>query len=424
MIISLGKRRQLSNEGEQKLEGGLIMRFVKLGMLACLIGLICYPINGFGITKEVPGITDDTIKIGVILPLSGVIANYGQAEFAVYKAMFRDINEKGGIAGRKIKMVTEDSSYEPSKAVAGYLKLVKQDKVFMILGVVGGALGAAISPLAEKDRVPVYHIGPSRVLWDPPRKYYFTFLTSYEAQFGCLIRYLAEEAGIKKRKLAVLYQDDAYGKDGLIGYKKAAKKYGYELVAEIPFGRRETDLSAYVLRAKNAGMNLLGTIANTKAQASIINETRRLRSGAPVLGNADEGVLPLLNKPWGEIYGSLYCPLWHERDKVPGLLRMKALFDKYNVDTKGLATFHFSWGGAISSTLIESFKRMFDSGDIGRDSFVKATESIQNVDFGGMSIITFGPNRRVASDATIIYKGDEAAGLWIRQSEGWVTWQH
>ena len=395
------------------------MKLFTVTLVFLSIMVIGLPLNGFG---QCPGITEDTIKIGIIQPLSGVAANYGQAGLAVDKALWRDINEKGGIGGRKVKLVIEDSHYEPRKGVSAYLKLAHQDKVFGIIGVLGAAIGGAFHTMSERDKVPVYHQSPGRILWDPPKKYYFSFLSSYEVQFGNLLGWYADKIGKKKKaRVGVIYQDDAYGKGGFQGYKIAAKKAGYEIVASASFGRMDTDLSAQVLQMRNANVDLLGIVANTKAAAFIINEANKMRMNVPMFGHADENVLPLVNKPYGELYGAMFSVLWHERDKVPGLKRVKVLFDKYNVNIKGMPGFQFAWRASLVRTAAEAFNRMFASGDISREGFVKATESIRDWNCEGMSVITFGPNRRLSSDAICIYRASEATGMWERKAN-WVRY--
>jgi len=176
-----------------------------------------------------PGITDEEILIGNIQDLSGPIKELGLLIPAGSQLYFDYVNEKGGVHGRKIRMVTEDHQYNPQKAVVAAKKLIEKDQVFCLYNVIGTSTAEAIRPILEENGVPL--IAPatnSSTMSDmtrPAAKYIFHTDAGYDLQTRVLIDYIMENN--PNAKIGFAYQDDDYGANALLGCAEAEEKHGY-----------------------------------------------------------------------------------------------------------------------------------------------------------------------------------------------------
>ena len=174
-----------------------------------------------------PGVTDTEIKIGNTNPYSGPASSYG-INGKVHAAYFAMINEKGGINGRKINYITRDDSYSPPKTVEQVRQLVEQDQVFVLFGTLGTPPNMAIHGYLNENKVPQLFVATGADQWNDPKHFPWTmmWLPSYGIESHIYANYILKN--LPNAKIAVLYQNDDYGKDYLNGLRaglgdKAAK---------------------------------------------------------------------------------------------------------------------------------------------------------------------------------------------------------
>ena len=197
------------------------------------------------------GFDDNEIRIGQWGPQTGPAAPWG-AVARGSKLLFDVVNEEGGIHGRKIKYFIRDDMYNPAQTVAVVKELVERQGVFAFVGGVGSAPGMAVKDYLAANKIP--WVGPSAADQDfiqPINPYLFAVYPLYRDEASILTKYVVEKLNMKK--IGVLYQNDAYGKDGLEGVKDRLATYKMSLVAEIPVEPTEKDLASQVLRLKNSG---------------------------------------------------------------------------------------------------------------------------------------------------------------------------
>jgi branched-chain amino acid transport system substrate-binding protein len=197
------------------------------------------------------GFDDNEIRIGQWGPQTGPAAAWG-AVARGSKLLFDVVNEEGGIHGRKIKYFIRDDMYNPAQTVAVVKELVERQGVFAFVGGVGSAPGMAVKDYLAANKIP--WVGPSAADQDfiqPLNPYLFAVYPLYRDEASILTKYVVEKLNLKK--IGVLYQNDAYGKDGLEGVKDRLATYKMNLVAEIPVEPTEKDLGSQVLRLKNSG---------------------------------------------------------------------------------------------------------------------------------------------------------------------------
>ena len=182
------------------------------------------------------GVSSDTILFGQAAALDGPSSALGLGMRQGILAAFAEINAKGGVHGRKLKLISRDDGYDPDRSVAQTVKLIDEDKVFALIGAVGTPTTTATVPIAKAKKVPF--IGPftgAGFLRAPDLDNVVNIRASYGAEAEAWIKHLTEDLHV--RSIAIFYQDDSFGRDGLAGVKLALGKRNMELTAEGTFER-------------------------------------------------------------------------------------------------------------------------------------------------------------------------------------------
>jgi branched-chain amino acid transport system substrate-binding protein len=168
------------------------------------------------------GITDDEILVGSSLALGGHAGYLGTQTLHGALAYIKHVNQQGGIHGRRIKVIAYDDGYDPPRCVANTQRLIIQDKVFSLFCYVGTPTTVKILPLVEEARIPVVGMFTgANALRDPLNRYLINVRASYYQETGAAVKHLVET--MKLKKIAVFYQYDAYGFDGLKGTEIALR---------------------------------------------------------------------------------------------------------------------------------------------------------------------------------------------------------
>jgi branched-chain amino acid transport system substrate-binding protein len=221
---------------------------------AALLGVI-------SIAAADQGIHDDKIVLGSHQPLSGPVALWGVPVTNGMRMAVDEINAKGGINGRMIDLIVEDSAYQQNKAAQAGDKLLKKDKVFAIVGALGTPTNMVTMPRALKMGVMnIFPVTAATEMYEPYHKLKFSAFTPYSDQMQAAVKYFAENKGVKK--IGVLYQDDDFGKNVLHGCEDQAKALGLPEVVKTNFKRGAKDFSSQIAQLKSEGVELvcLGTI--------------------------------------------------------------------------------------------------------------------------------------------------------------------
>jgi len=220
-----------------------------------------------------PGVTDTEIKIGQTMPYSGPASAYGVIGKAD-AAYFKMINDQGGINGRKLTLLSYDDGYSPPKTVEQIRKLVEQDGVAFIFNSLGTPCNYAIRPYLTENKVPQLYVATGAAMWNDPQHFPWTigWQPNYQTEsriFGKSI--LATKPGAK---IGVLYQNDAFGKDYLIGLKEGlgANNAGM-IVKEASYEVSEPTVDSQVVSLQDSGADVLLIAATPKFAAQAIRKT-------------------------------------------------------------------------------------------------------------------------------------------------------
>src|SRR5437588_6852626 len=231
-----------------------ISRRFATALLSLPLGLTLALASGhaaFAQKKYDTGASDTEIKIGNIVPYSGPASAYGVVGKAM-GAVFKKVNDEGGINGRKINFISYDDAYSPPKAVEQARKLIESDEVLLLFGTLGTASNTAIQKYVNGKKVPQLFVATGATKWNDPKTFPWTmgWLPSYQSESRIYAKYLAAQK--PESKIAVLYQNDDMGKDYLKGLKDGLSAAASRIVAEESYEVAEPTVESHVVRLKSS----------------------------------------------------------------------------------------------------------------------------------------------------------------------------
>ena len=346
-------------------------------------------------SAETPGVTDDAVVIGCSLPLTGHASYLGKQTLYGALAYLNAVNEAGGVAGRTIKLITLDDGYDPPRCVANTQQLIVEDRVFCLFSYVGTPTTAKIIPLLEEARVPlVGSFTGADVLRFPFRRYIVNIRASYYQETAAAVDHLVRDLGFDR--VAVFYQYDAYGFDGLKGTEMALKSLGLAPVARGSYIRGTMDVEeglGRILEADPQAIVMIGTygpcakaikLARSRGYKGLFYAVSFVGADeiARILGPGD--ATPLLMSqvaPPPDLPESAAL-LTGVQDYARLLARS---FPEERPNVVGLEGF------INARVLVEGLRRA--GRDLTRERFLDAIESINNFSVGIASPVTYGKDR-------------------------------
>ena len=328
------------------------------------------------------GATDTEIKIGNIMPYSGPASAYGVIG-KTEEAYFKKINAEGGINGRKINFISYDDAYSPPKAVEQARKLVESDEALFIFNSLGTPSNSAIHKYMNSKKVPQLFVATGATKWNDPKEFPWTmgWQPSYQSEGHIYAKYLLKEK--PDARIAVLYQNDDYGKDYLKGLKDGlGEKAASMIVAEESFETTEPTVDNHIVKLKSSGADVFVDIATPKFAAQAIKKVAEVDwKPLHILNNVSASVASVI-KPAGfenaqGIISAAYLkdasdPQW---DNDPG---MKAFYDFMAKDfpegnklDQGTVV-----GYGVAQTLVQVLKQCGDN--LTRENVMKQAASLKD----------------------------------------------
>src|ERR1700738_1987853 len=222
------------------------------------------------------GATDTEIKIGNIMPYSGPASAYGVIG-KTEAAFFKKINDAGGINGRKINFISYDDGYSPPKTVEQARKLVESDEVLFIFNSLGTPPNSAIHKYMNSKKVPQLFVATGATKWNDPKDFPWTmgWQPNYQSESRIYAKYLLKEK--PGAKIAVLYQNDDYGKDYLKGLRDGlGAKAASMIVAEESYETTEPSVDNHIVKLKSTGADVFVNIATPKFAAQAIKKVAEI----------------------------------------------------------------------------------------------------------------------------------------------------
>ena len=342
------------------------------------------------------GVTKDQILIGSIQDLSGPLAGYGKQARSGMQLRIDEVNEQGGVHGRKLKLLVEDSGYDPKKAVLAAQKLVNQDKIFLMAAHLGTAGNNAAMPIQfEKHVVNFMPLTAAREMYEPTHRYKYALLSAYYDQIRIALPKMVNDKSVKK--ICIIYQDDEFGLEVLRGAEAGLKTLNMELTEKTSFKRGSTDFSSQVARMKSSGCELvvLGTII--RETIGTIAEARKTGFNPIFLGSV-AAYTDLIHKLGGKAMDGMYATNSVQNpylDEASQPLRFWA--NKYKTKFNEDPTVFSAYGYIIIDMFIRAAQKAGPT--LTTDSFVKAMDTLSvESDIFGSPPVSFSATKRLGSN--------------------------
>ena len=356
---------------------------------------------------ETPGVTDTEIKIGQTMPYSGPASAYGVIG-RTEAAYFKMINEQGGVNGRKINFVSLDDGYSPPRTVEQARRLVEDEKVAFLFNTLGTAPNLAIRQYLNDNKVPQLFVSTGASVFSDPA--HFPWTIGYNPNYQTEARIYGKHilATRPDGRIAVLFQNDGFGKEYLIGLKDAlGDRAGAMIVKEASYETSEPTIDSQVVSLQGSGADILVIAATPKFAAQAIRKSYDLGwSGVRYLSNVSPSVATVL-KPAGLEKSKGLITAYYGKDPTdarwkddPGMKQWQAFCDKYLSHAEFVdanAAYAFSAAGTMLQTLKQC------GADLSRDNVMKQAAGIRDLELPlllpGMRIATsptnFSPIRQM-----------------------------
>lgn len=340
------------------------------------------------------GVSEHEIVFGQTAALDGPAAALGLGMKEGLETAFNEANEAGGIKGRKLKLISVDDGYEPPRAIATAKALIHDDHVFALLGAVGTPTSAAVEPVAVEAGVPfIGAFTGAEFLRDPYNPEVVNIRASYFEETAAMVYHLTKDLGISR--IAIFYQDDAFGQAGLTGVKRALERHSLSLVGEGTYERNTIEVSPALTTIRKADPQAVIMIGAYQPCAEFIKQARSLKFD-PVFVNisfvGSDALARALGPDGAGVVVTQVVPF-------PKDARVKIVKD-YQAALKDLKPnavpgFVSLEGYMVGRLVVAALGKI--PGDLTRTSLLDAIKNTGTFDLGGFRL-QYGPDSNRGSD--------------------------
>jgi ABC-type branched-subunit amino acid transport system substrate-binding protein/cytochrome c553 len=364
-------------------------------------------------TDHEPGITDEVIRIGAALPLSGPLAQLGEDVSATLAATFAEVNAQGGIYGRRFELVVEDSRGDPSHTLEATRKLIEERDVFALLGSLEPGDSSEIHKFIRSKEVPL--VGPltlSPSLEVPPNPFIFYLLPTLADQTRALVDFANSKRQPRTTRLGVVYSRNEFNEDALAGVRGQAALHSMKMAFENGYERgnfKAAEIVELIGQNKPDYLFFFGGPVDFKTFAE---EMDRAKLSVPLLSSAamvGRGAFSLPASVSAQTFLSYPSILPNETDFAEFL----TLARKSRIQLRSAA--FQSMAFAATKILLEGAKQ--SGKQIDRATLVSSLEQIRDFKTGVVPPVTFGPNRRVGSAGSYIVEVDAEQRQYLRVTD-------
>lgn len=378
-------------------------RLPKFAFLSLLTAFAC----GHALAQQ--GVTDTEIVIGDILPLTGPPALLGVAHNLGVKAAVAEVNAAGGINGRKLRLISEDDGYVPSRTVQGVRKLINSDKVFALTSVSGTAQAQAAMPLIQQSGLPAMApITTFEGLYKPVIKNVFAVGYDMTDAVAELVSRMADR--YPGKKWALISQDDDYGENVRAGFERAVKAKNLQVVSTQIYKKGQQDFSSEILKVKQAGAEALMAGGVLGENVTMTKELERIGHKIPT-GVTYVSRVPASAKMMGTAAENVYTVDYVYLEGSP---QAKDFQDKLG---KFLSPEELARVNRYTFTGYSATRALFDAmGRCGKaltwDCTKAELEKVRNLETGAMTPISFSATNHLAAPKLFLLKADPAAATY------------
>ncbi|RJP55092.1 MAG: ABC transporter substrate-binding protein [Deltaproteobacteria bacterium] len=375
-------------------------------------------------SKEAGGITKDLIKIGVIVDMTGPTADLQTPAPKAIRTYFKNVNDRGGIHGRKVAIIVEDDRYTIPLHIAAFKKLVYKDEVFMFMEIGGTGQALALVSQFNKLKIPNFLTSTSRVFVCPTLPYHFTNGATYEDEIEIIFDWLVNVLKVKEPKIGLVRPDTEHGKVGSRSANEQAKKYGLELAADVILSPGALEAGSEVLRLKKTNPTHLILHLTPSNSACFLRDAKKFGLKAFYVGTkytCIETMLELAGKAAENFHATNSFAAWY--DNTPGTKVLREITLRYHPGTeKEIRPRGYIQGWSECMIVHEGLNRT--GKNLTREGLIKAWEGMKDFDMQGLSSnVTFGTDKHQASEYCKFYKADVEKGIfnpvsdWIKAKE-------
>ncbi|SFV07211.1 ABC transporter substrate-binding protein [Pseudoduganella namucuonensis] len=336
------------------------------------------------------GVTDTEIKLGMVNVQTGPASALGKGMRAGAEAYFKEVNAKGGIHGRQIRLSVADDGYEPNKAVDETLKMIEGEKVFALFGHVGTPTANAVIPIVKELDVPLVGLFTGAMsLRQPVTKQIFNVRASYDDEAETLVAHFVAQGA---KSVAVFYQDDGFGLAVLSGTEKALKQRGMAVAARGTFERNTVAINTGLAAMLNAKPDAIVMVGPYTPLAAFVKAARAagLKSQlATVSFVGTDSLVSQVGKDGDGVVISQVVPFPHD-DTLAVTAECRALVAKHTGEPFGFVNFEGCLTARVMAAALEKSGKAPT-----RATLMQTLEAMKGVDLGGMAV-SFAPDNHQA----------------------------
>jgi len=331
---------------------------------------------------DTPGVTATEIKIGNTMPYSGPVSSYSPIG-KIETAFFDMVNAQGGVAGRKINFISLDDGYSPPKTVEDVRRLVEEDQVAFLFNTLGTPTNTAIVRYLNQKKVPHLFVATGAAKWGDYKEYPWTtgFQPDYRTEAQIYAKYILKQK--PNAKIAVLYQNDDFGKDYLVGLRAVFGDRYAKMATEATYEPTDPTIDSQVATLQASGADVLVVAAAPKFAAQAIRKVYDL-GWKPLflMTNVSISVASVLTpagpeKAVGMIStGYLKDPTDHQWDNDAGMQEWRGFMAKY-MPGADLTDANYVYGYAAAKTMLQVLKQC--NGNFSRENIMKQAESLHDL---------------------------------------------
>ena len=351
------------------------------------------------------GVSADKIIFGQAAALDGPASALGQGMKLGLEAAFAEANKAGGVKGRKLELKSVDDGYEPTRSIEAVKKLLAEDKVFALAGAVGTPTAAATLPIATAAGAPfIGAFTGVESLREPYKPLVVNVRASYYEETEAMVEHLTKDLGASK--IAIMFQDDAFGQAGLAGVKKALEKRKMELAAEGTFERNTTAVKGALLAIRKAEPDAVIMISPYKPAAEFIKLAKQIKLAATFVNISFVGSDALAKELGSAGAGTVVTQVvpFPKDASVPVVARYQAALKAVGAEVEpGFVSLE---GYLVGRAMVAALEKI--DGEPTRKSFVEAVQKSGGFDLGGFKLAYSAASNR----------GSDQVFLTVIQSDG------
>src|SRR6266511_4164863 len=360
------------------------------------------------------GVTPTELVLGMHTDLSGPAATYGVSSSNAVKMRFDEVNDKGGIHGRKIRLIIEDTQYQVPRAVQAGAKLINRDRIFAMVAGLGTPMNNALFKDQLEAGVPnLFPLSAARSMYEPFNKLKFYGAATYVDQVRAGINYFVTKKG--KKSVCAMYQDTDFGKEVMDGIQMQVDKRRIKLAETTTHKPTDQDFTAQITKLKSAGCDLV--VVGTIVRDSIVPYATARKIGwtdVDFLGSAASYDLVVAAAQGGVTEGLYAMGLTDMPYRDTLSPAAQAWFDKYKDRFKAEPNIGAVYGHVAADLTVVALEKT--GATLTLDSFIKAMESVKGYrDIFNGPEVSFGPDKHQGASSSFlaVVKG----GRWVRLTE-------